>query len=97
MLAITHATIVTPNGLIPNGTVLIADRRIHAVGGPELSPGPAADVRDATGLILAPGFLDLQVNGGFGLDFTAEPATLWDVAAHGPVPLMRGAMPALEP
>ena len=37
--------------------------------------------------ILAPGFVDLQVNGGWGMDFTAAPSTIWDVGerltAHG--------------
>ena len=84
MLAIQHATILTPNAAIADGTVLIADGRIVAVGGPELLIPPAADARDATGLLLTPGFIDLQVNGGFGLDFTADPATIWAVAAALP-------------
>ena len=82
-LAVCHATLLTPDGAIEDGTVVIAEGRIAAVGGPEL-PVPEAAVRDATGLILAPGFIDLQVNGGFGLDFTDDPETIWDVAAALP-------------
>jgi len=84
MLAIHHATILTPDATIADGTIIIANGRIQAVGGPELPILPAAETRDAAGLLLAPGFIDLQVNGGFGLDFTADPATLWAVAAGLP-------------
>ena len=30
------------------------------------------------------GFVDLQINGGFGYDFTAHPESIWDVAARLP-------------
>jgi N-acetylglucosamine-6-phosphate deacetylase len=38
-------------------------------------------VLDAEGLTVVPGLLDLQVNGAAGLDLTAHPEHLWDVAA----------------
>jgi N-acetylglucosamine-6-phosphate deacetylase len=43
-----------------------------------------AFVFDASGLTVAPGLIDLQVNGACGIDITAEPERLWDVAAELP-------------
>lgn len=39
-----------------------------------------ATVVDLKGRILAPGYIDLQLNGGFGFDFTVNPETVPDVA-----------------
>lgn len=39
---------------------------------------------DATGLTVVPGFIDLQINGAFGWDFTQNPESIWDVGARLP-------------
>jgi len=95
MLAITHATILLPQAVIDNGTLLIDGGRVRVVGGPDTPYDAAAEVRDATGLLLTPGLLDLQVNGGFGLDFTADPAAIWDVAARLPRYGVTGFLPTI--
>lgn len=95
MLAITHATLLSPDTIAEDSTLLMAEGRIQAIGGPETPIDPAVEIRDATGLVLAPGLLDLQVNGGFALDFTADPATIWEVAAQLPRYGVTGFLPTI--
>ncbi len=66
-----NAQIMTPNGVIPHGWLLVRDGRIAAVGRGE---APAADnVIDADGATLLPGFVDVHVHGG--ANFEAMDAT----------------------
>ena len=85
VLYIHHATLLTPDERIEDGAVLTDHERIVAVGTSPQVPCPArAQSLDASGLILAPGLIDLQVNGGFGLDFTSTPAAIWEVGVQLP-------------
>lgn len=40
----------------------------------------ADDAIDADGLIVAPGFVDVQINGGHGIELEREPERVWDLA-----------------
>ena len=45
---------------------------------------PSSPVLDATGLVMLPGLIDIQTNGGIGHDFTTDPSSIWEVGAWLP-------------
>jgi N-acetylglucosamine-6-phosphate deacetylase len=63
-------------------TATVAGGGAPATGGD--SPASSGSRLDATGLLVVPGFLDLQCNGAAGVDITTEPEGLWEVAAALP-------------
>ena len=84
-LLIQNAVIYTPAERLEVGAVLVEGGFIQIVGKAELPEAKAgARCIDASGLILVPGLIDLQVNGAFGCDFTSQPETIWEVAAGLP-------------
>lgn len=86
------------SAILVDGARLADDRRVRilAVDGliaaiedldtPLVIP-PEARRIDASGLLAAPGFIDLQVNGACGHDITDDPASMWAIgealARHG--------------
>lgn len=85
MLYLYGARVLTPEREIDDSAVLVENGRIVAVGARATVPPPGhAETRDVSGLILAPGLIELQLNGGFGLDFAADPGTIWQVAGQLP-------------
>lgn len=71
--AIRHARIVTENGIIKDGTVVLGNGKIDYVGTDEhfctLEDYKNIPVIDFSGDWLLPGFVDIHVHGGAGHDF----------------------------
>ncbi|HWL43573.1 MAG TPA: N-acetylglucosamine-6-phosphate deacetylase [Ilumatobacter sp.] len=73
---------VLVDGELREADVWCRDGLIAAVGALDAPAG--AEAVDARGLIVAPGFVDAQLNGGWGHDFTSDPESIDAVAAELP-------------
>lgn len=63
-MKIINARVVTPGGIIENGTILTEKDRIVYVGDEKNAPSSYDSVYDAEGLIAGPGFVDIHCHGG---------------------------------
>jgi N-acetylglucosamine-6-phosphate deacetylase len=83
-LRLTGGRVVTPGSGEQLLDVVIDAGRIVALEPPGERTADASEVIDVSGHLVAPGFIDLQINGGWGHDFTSDPTTLCEVAAQLP-------------
>lgn len=68
--------VAAPSEVLVDGWVLIEGERITAIGRPDGASAPTGEAIDAAGGWVVPGLIDLQVNGGAGIDVTTEPARI---------------------
>lgn len=70
---------VLVDGRLRRNDVRIVEGQISEVGDLRKTPGDTPI--DCSGLLVCPGYIDLQCNGAGGRDLTTEPASIGDVAA----------------
>ena len=75
MKAIVNAKVVHERGIIWNGVILISEDKIVSYGKrAEISIPEKAEIIDAEGTYVGPGFVDIHVHGGGGHQTSLEPA-----------------------
>jgi N-acetylglucosamine-6-phosphate deacetylase len=68
LIKIHNGRIITPERIIPNGSLLVKDGRIVEIADLDLDV-PEATGLDAGGGYISPGFIDIHIHGGGGYDF----------------------------
>lgn len=92
-LRLAGGRVVTPAGTIELLDVTVADGTIIDVG---VDGGGQLDgVVDVSGMYVAPGFIDLQLNGGWGHDFTSDPTSIDAVARRLPATGVTSFLPTI--
>ncbi|MDQ7019539.1 MAG: N-acetylglucosamine-6-phosphate deacetylase [Robiginitomaculum sp.] len=82
MKAIVNACVMTPDGFVDGQSVLFESGKIIKVCDDANRPASVPVDSDLDGMMLVPGFIDIQVNGGGGVLFNDSP-TVDAIAAIG--------------
>lgn len=93
MMKICNVQILTSRKILEKATLSIDNGKIAEILPPQTCSG--SDCIDAKGWVASPGWIDLQINGGFGFDLTTDPERLWDVAAQLPKFGVTGFLPTI--
>lgn len=81
-LLIRGARVLVPSGVVSGADVLVEDGAVSAVG-PGLKAPRGAETVAGGGALLAPGLVDLQINGAYGVNFSeASPAEVTRAAGR---------------
>ena len=84
MKAIIHAKAVTPNGILSDATLLLEDGLIRAIG-TDLAVPADAEVLDAGGMWVGPGFVDIHLHGdGINSRWEWDPVPVLHIT-YGPI------------
>lgn len=75
LIKIYNGQVVTPDRIIRNGTVIARDGIIEVIAEGNLEMTGATEI-DAKGKYIAPGLIDLQINGFVGVDFSDQDLTI---------------------
>jgi N-acetylglucosamine-6-phosphate deacetylase len=67
-IKIINGKIITPDRIIPRGTVLVTGEKITEVSDGDIEAPDAIEL-DAAGKYVSPGFIDIHIHGGGGYDF----------------------------
>jgi N-acetylglucosamine-6-phosphate deacetylase len=67
-LKIFNGHIITPQGILENGNILVVDGKIVEISARDIDAPGALDI-DVRGNYISPGFIDIHVHGGGGHDF----------------------------
>jgi len=78
LLKIYNGQVITPYRIIRNGTVIARNGIIEVVAEGNLETPGATEI-DAKGKYIAPGLIDLQINGFVGVDFSDQDLTIDDL------------------
>ncbi|MGH7357484.1 MAG: amidohydrolase family protein [Candidatus Rokuibacteriota bacterium] len=91
-LVVAGGRVLTLGGWDERDVVVERGRIVSASGRARPSE---ANRLDASGLLVVPGFVDVQINGAFGNDFTADPGSIWRVGARLPASGVTAFLPTL--
>lgn len=67
-LKIYNGNIITPQGILKNGSILVTGKTITEITEKNIAVADAKEI-DAKGKYVSPGFIDIHVHGGGGSDF----------------------------